>query len=63
MTSYSLLTNALRLLTGATLVLALAGCGMKGSLRQPAPPPADAALAVPPSLSPAPTPASQPRPS
>ncbi|KAB0611249.1 LPS translocon maturation chaperone LptM [Castellaniella defragrans] len=65
MKTSSLLPNAVRLLAGAGLALALAGCGMKGDLRLPEPPPADAALAAPPSIAPAsapdhPSPASQP---
>ncbi|HET8596917.1 MAG TPA: lipoprotein [Castellaniella sp.] len=43
----------------AGLILGLAGCGMKGPLRHPSPPPpADAALAAPPSVAPAAAPPS-----
>lgn len=34
----------------AGLITLLGGCGMKGPLRHPAPPPADAQLAAPPSV-------------
>ncbi|HEX7387218.1 MAG TPA: lipoprotein [Castellaniella sp.] len=46
------------------LVMLLAGCGMKGPLRHPAPPPVDATLVAPPTVTPAPTadPAPTPRP-
>ena len=55
-----LLPHASRRLAGTCLLLALAGCGMKGPLRLPDPPPADAALAAPPTLAPASAPESQP---
>jgi predicted small lipoprotein YifL len=44
------------------LALAVAGCGMKGPLRHPAPPPADAGLMAPPTVAPAtrPAPAAHP---
>jgi len=51
---------AARLLAGACLTLPLIGCGMKGPLRLPDPPPADAALVAPPTLDPAATPDSPP---
>ncbi|MHA3904476.1 LPS translocon maturation chaperone LptM [Castellaniella sp. WN] len=60
MTTQPLFPNAARLLAGAGLALALAGCGMKGALRLPDPPPADAALAAPPTLPPASTPDTRP---
>ena len=56
----SLRAHAPRLLACACLFLSLAGCGMKGPLRLPDPPPADAALAAPPTLAPASAPESQP---
>jgi predicted small lipoprotein YifL len=62
MTTLPPFPTAARLLAGAGLALALAGCGMKGDLRLPAPPPADAALAAPPSLAPASAPDSRPAP-
>lgn len=49
-----------RLLLSACVALLLAGCGMKGPLRLPDPPPADAALAAPPSLDPGATPDARP---
>src|SRR5690606_4635721 len=54
------LPHAAHLLAGAGLALALAGCGMKGPLRLPDPPPANAALAAPPTLAPAPAPDTRP---
>jgi predicted small lipoprotein YifL len=62
MTTLPPFPTAARLLAGAGLALALAGCGMKGNLRLPDPPPADAALAAPPSLAPASAPDSRPAP-
>ncbi|MFV0284534.1 MAG: LPS translocon maturation chaperone LptM [Castellaniella sp.] len=59
MTISPLLSNMTRLLACASLAL-LAGCGMKGDLRLPPPPPADAALTAPPAISPAITPESRP---
>ncbi|MDY0310180.1 MAG: lipoprotein [Castellaniella sp.] len=55
-----MLSSLTRILAGTLLALALAGCGMKGDLRLPDPPPADATLAAPPTLPPASAPAPQP---
>jgi predicted small lipoprotein YifL len=51
--------RAARLIT-VSVALLLAGCGMKGPLQHPAPPPADAELATPPTVSPAPSPPATP---
>ena len=51
-----MLPSATRLLAASCLALLLAGCGMKGDLRLPDPPPTDAALAAPPTLDPGTTP-------
>ena len=56
----SLYPCATRLLAGACLALLLAGCGMKGDLRLPDPPPADAALAAPPTQDPGAVPDTRP---
>lgn len=51
--------RAARLVTVSVAFL-LAGCGMKGPLQHPAPPPADAELATPPTVAPAPSPPAAP---
>ena len=52
--------RAARLITVSVAFL-LAGCGMKGPLQHPAPPPpADADLATPPTVAPAPSPPAAP---
>ncbi|CAM5186722.1 hypothetical protein CDEF62S_05408 [Castellaniella defragrans] len=62
MTAHSPLALTTRLLALACALL-ISGCGMKGPLRHPdppAPPPVDAKLAAPPTVTPAPAPDAAP---